>query len=170
MLERFKICNNLDACLNQLDQNSKLAIAISYEHSQNSLSISSQSSYHCFSKSEIIYEYALKFLVRKNFPHLRELNEFIQRASASGLIEKWRLKNQYRNNHPNDMFGYLTFEHFLGIVILGCFLWILFIIFLFIERFVYTKNRTTNPLRFWVFIEMVIDPHRHFMLETNYWY
>lgn len=154
--------------MGELNQNTKLAVAISHEHSQNSHLIIAHGGYYCFSKSEIIHDYALKFLLRKEFPYIKELNEFIQRTSASGLIEKWRLKNQYRFIHSIDTFAYLTFGHFFGIMILGFFLWTFLIVFLFIERYVFTKNQIANPSRFGVLTEMVIDPHRHFMLETKY--
>lgn len=41
----------------------------------------------CF--DEVIYEYVLKFLIRRDFAFMKELNKFIQIASASGLIKKW---------------------------------------------------------------------------------
>lgn len=167
MLEKFYVYDNLEFCLSQLDHNSRLAVAISREHSQNSRLLLAHD-YHCFGKSNIIYEYALKFLVRKNFQYFNDLNRFIQMASSSGLIEKWRSKTQNRFDYTDSFFGYLTFEYFLGIVILGSILWILLIIFLFIERIVHAKNRKPNPTRFWIIFEMVIDPDRHFMLENKY--
>lgn len=167
MLEKFHICDDLDFCLSQLDHKFRLAVAISREYSHNSR-LTLACHYHCFEKSEIIYEYALKFLVRRNFPYFNELNRFIQMASSSGLIEKWRSTNQNPFDYKEMFFGYLTFDYFLGIVILGSILWILLIVFIFVERIVHTKNREPNPSQFWVIFEMVIDPDRHFMLDNKY--
>lgn len=95
-LAKFKICEDLNVCLKQLNQNQQLAIAISREHVRNS-----HSNLHvfCFEQSDMIYDYALKFLVRKDFPYLNEFNEFIRMTSARGLIKKWHSERiiRYQN-------------------------------------------------------------------------
>lgn len=167
MLAKFTVCNSLDVCLNKITCNSKLAIAISHAHSRHSRLIMMHQ-YYCFDNSEIIHEYAVKFLVRKEFPYLKELNHFIQMTSSSGLIEKWRSEKLNRSTYKNGILDYLTFDHFVAFIILGILLWVCLIIFLFIERLVYPKCRENNPSKFWIIIEIIIDSHRHFMLENKY--
>lgn len=87
-------------CLSQLHQNSKLAVAISREHAYASRL---PSQLYCFDKEHIIYNYALTFLVRKDFRYLNELNRFVRAASAGGLIEKWQRSFRTRNVFANDM-------------------------------------------------------------------
>lgn len=153
--------------MNQLKHNPKLAVATSRERAFNSRSIISMHLY-CFEKSEVIYEYALKFLVRKDFPYLSELNWFIGQASASGLIEKWRIDSSARFQYTyNEINNQLTLQDGFGIniILLSCLLCAT--ICLFIERFIHKKLKTLNPSRFWQFAEMIIDPDRHFLLETK---
>ena len=79
-----------------------MAVAISREHVRNSrLKLDT----YCFKKLEDIYHYELKFLVRKDFPYLNELNEFIRMAGATGLIEKWHSDGRirYRKNNNNEV-------------------------------------------------------------------
>lgn len=169
LLERFKSCSDLDACLSQLQINSKLAVAISREHSLNSHLIS-PSQIYCFEKSEIIYEYALKFLIRKEFAYIEELNEFIRQASAGGLIEKWHKDSQFQHNYihrPRTYFR-LSMDNFYGthLILLGLALAAIFIFLL--ELFVYKKVTKPNPSKFWMTVEFVIDPVRYFWLENRW--
>lgn len=162
MLTHFKICNNLDQCLSRLSGNPKLAVAISREHVQNNRFIST-SQFYCF-ESENIYEYDLNFLVGKNIPFSKDLNEFIRRVIESGLIKKWHSDSQIRI--PNKYIN--TIHEQLDGVFLICYTMIVVVIFIFIlEKIVYTKVRSPNTSRYWKFIEMLIDPDRHFWLENQ---
>lgn len=163
MLTNFKICDNLDQCLSRLSGNPKLAVAISREHTQNNRLISA-SQFYCF-ESEKIYEYDLNFLVSKNIHFLKDLNKFIQRAIDSGLIKKWHSDNQIRipYKYINTIHGQLD-----GVFLI-CSIMIVVVIFIFIfEKIVYTKVRSPNASRYWKFIEMLIDPDRHFWLGNEF--
>lgn len=102
MVENFKVCDDLNFCLNQLVQNSQFAVAISREHARN-CHLMSTSQIYCFKNNEIIYDYAKSFLVRKDNLHLDKLNEFIRMSSASGLIEKWRLSFTYPKGYKHTI-------------------------------------------------------------------
>lgn len=145
-----------------------MAVAILREHAQSSrLSVSSQ--FYYFEGLEIIYEYALKFLVHKNFSHSNELNEFIKMASENGLIEKWRKDNlkKHQKHTSERIFRQLSVQNFYGVLVV-CFVCIIVLIFVFIlERIVYSKTKTINASRFWKIVEMIIDPDRYFMLENK---
>lgn len=84
-----------------LKNNPTLAVAVSHEHARKNRLIP-YSQMYCFEKSEAIYEYAPKFLVRDKFPFLVELDEFIRLADASGLIMKWSSSHRVSHNfdHP----------------------------------------------------------------------
>lgn len=141
-------------------------MAISREHAQNSRSMSSS---HCFKNSEIIHEYALKFLVRKNFPHLKGLNEFIQMASAGGLINKWlqigRIRNLYEMTRRG--FGQLMMGNFYGAhIVYGSLILVVFMVII-IEKITYKKAKEPKPMKFWLIVEMIIDGDRYFLLENK---
>lgn len=171
LLEKFKICNDLDRCLSQVDGNPKLAVAISREHAHNNRLISN-SKFYCFRNSEIIYDYALKFLVRKDFSYLAQLNSFIGMTSASGLIEKWhinsRIKSQY--THSTKEYGILTIEN-IGVTYLGWFaIALCTILVFFVEILVHKMAKKPNARRIWKLIEMFINSDRHFWLKNKcYW-
>lgn len=167
-LRNFKLCENLDVCLSRLLREPKLAVAISYEHAQNSHLILSTDIY-CFERSEIIYDYALKFLVRKDFGHLHQLNAFIKAASSSGLIEKWRLDNRIKSQVENGKTSYfktMNMDELQGyFVVCAIMVTVNFVVFL-LEKYIHNKVREPNHSRLWNIVEMIINPDRHFLKET----
>lgn len=123
---------------------------------------------YCFEKSEAIYEYAPKFLVRDKFPFLVELDEFIRLADASGLIMKWSssLRVSHNFDHPLS-YGLLTLQtHFGGYMITSCVILFSFSLFI-LEIIVYNNARKQNASKFWLLLQMFIDPDRHFWLENK---
>lgn len=78
----FKICQSFDECLSEIEKSSKCALATSHEYIIKNCEIFA--SKYCFKNPEIIYNYALKFLVSKDFSYLKELNRFIDLANAGG--------------------------------------------------------------------------------------
>lgn len=170
-LRKFIVCKNLDICLSSIEQNSKLAVAISRKHALNSHSISSIK-ISCFEDSEIIYEYPLKFLTTKNFSYLNELNKFILMASSSGFINKWikdqQISTYFHSESQEKYYNQITIEHFYGcLIILGCIL-IGIILILTLEIFIHKQTRKPNSSKYWKIIEMFIDPKRHFWLENKW--
>lgn len=169
MLKSFKLQKNLDGYLVKLKKNPKLAVAISREHANN-IKSNDKLAFYCFGKSEYIHEYAIKFLVRKDFCYLNELNRFIAMASAGGLIDKFRkdiiqLNNTYT---PKPKFNQITFGHLVG----AFFIWIILIIliccFFLIEKITFYEVKKRNPSQFWLIFQMIIDSDRHF-LRQNKW-
>lgn len=153
----------MDTCLRQLDDNRELAVAVSREHALNNHFISSSQLY-CFEKSEIIYNYHLKFLMHKEFPFKTELNRFIEMASANGLIAKWysnsRIKapQKYtKREYDITMIDELQYWFYLVIPTILVFL---------LEIFIYNRVKNSQ-LIMWRVIEMFIDPYRHFWLKNK---
>lgn len=165
MIEKFQICDDINSCLSQLDRNAKLAVAISRERT---LDLKSSSKF-CFEYPETIYEYPMSFSVRQHFPYLRELNRFIQMASAGGLIMKWRVDNQIQAHYNNKENTYQNFTmgNYYGFFIIWGIIFLIDFGILLLEIFVHKKVRMSNPSRFWIIVEMVIDSDRHFWLENK---
>lgn len=169
MLANFEICNNLDLCLSQLHRNSNIALAISREHAYKSKS-ESNFEFYCL-KEEFIYEYALKFLVRKDFCYIKELNKFIQMANSGGLIEKWHSNVQNRTRfvkYEETQFKQMKMINVIGLYCVWWILQILTIISIFWERLVYRMVRSSKSSKFWIISEMAIDPRRYFFLENKW--
>lgn len=169
VVKDFKICINLDECMSQLNENPKLAIAISLAHAHSSHFIL-PSQLYCFKDSEIIYKYLLKFLIRKNFTYLRELDQFIQMVNAGNLIKKWYSYNlvQTPKLHMDRSYKRLSLKHFHGFFLICAMIEIVLISTFILEQIVYANARAPNVSRFWKIFEMIIDPDRHFMLKTKW--
>lgn len=152
--------------------NPRLAVAISREHVQN-IPLDLLSNVYCFENSEIIYDYATKFLVDKNFRFINELNGFIRMASAGGLIEKWRLNAKNGRNQNFFKRGRKTYRQFnisslCGFLLLGYLIPIMVATFVFIiEKIVHKRTNVPKPSRFWRFVKILIDPERHFLIESK---
>lgn len=168
MLEKYKICTDLDLCLDQLERNSKLAVAISREHAHN-YRLNSTKHFYCFQESHIIHEYSLKFLIRKDFSYLNKLNEFIQMAATSGLIEKWRTDDKIRNKYKSNALFYhqIVIENFGGFFIIWISIKMIIICTLIIEKVVYSKIKKPNPSPLWILLDKLIGPDRHFLLKNT---
>lgn len=163
MLVNFKVCDDLDACLEQLNFNPKLAVAVSSEYIRSNRRFPT-SNFYCFEKDEIIYSYSLKFLVRKDFSHLHKFEQFVKMVS-NGLVKKW---NSDARTHPNyrehdEKYNGISLAHFYGVFVISLVLILAAFVVLFLEKYVYKKARELGW--FWKFTEMIIDPDRHFMLE-----
>lgn len=167
ILERYKLCPNMDDCLNRLHQNHRLALAVSREHAKTNERIL-PSQLECFDNSEIIHEYDLTFLARNNFTYLTKLNKFIQMARSGGLIEKWRRDNQHQTYKRTKLIRtQLKVHNFYGIFSLWMFFFAFQSFTLIWEKIVYQRAHMPNPTWIWVLFEMAIDPERYHLLETK---
>lgn len=170
MLKQYTLCDDLIVCLNRLNQNPKLAVAIPREfihNARNNLTFS----IYCFEKPEIIHTFAFRFYMHKNFSYINALNDFIKAASTSGLIEMWRMKNRVqfeRNEIETRKSGLVTIENSTGLLALWSSLIFGVMMVLCLEIIVHNHAIKPNAHRFWKLIEMIIDPERHFMLETKW--
>lgn len=152
----------------QLEYNPKLAIAISRELA-NKIDSGVISPFYCFDQSELIHEYALKFLVHANFSYIDELNKFIKMTSASGLIEKWRKDIQIDKSDGQTVMEIhqIELKYLAGIFIIWFILLFCTLSTFFIEIIVHRRVRKPGVSRFWIMCEMFIDSRRHFMLENR---
>lgn len=165
-LNEFKILESKNDFLNELQWNDKLAVAISYERVQTDRLLSA--SLYCLDDFNSIYGYSLKFLMRKNFLLMNELNQFIQQSSDAGLITKWLKGNQLEYSVQKPPKFQFVQSHMDAVLILFTFCLCLFSIaalILLIEFIVDKKVRTEKSARFWRYIEMSIDSRRYLWLN-----
>lgn len=157
---------NPNEYIDELIWNDKLAVAISYARVQSDRSIFTSS--FCFDTFNSINGYSLKFLMRKDFPLINELNEFILRATDSGLITKWLKGKRFETlKEKPPQFQNISIGISSIIVLLFiCAGMLLFgLSILVIEIIVDTKVREENSAQFWFYIQMIIDPYRYFLLN-----
>lgn len=163
LLEKFQFCEDIDVCLNQIESNEKLAVAVSYEHVRSSLLLL-KSKIHCFDKNESIQEFAVRFLVRKNFTFTNQLNDVIRFANDNGLIVHWLEMNRmipHFHDNPTVLSIYVDIQA----------VWIVFtsligfaVFVLIAERIIHRKSIEINNGRFWFIAEILIHPDRQFLL------
>lgn len=168
MIESFKICKNFDFCLSQLNENSKLAVAISSENVRKIRS-NSTSQIYCFDKLESLHSYALTFLMRNGFNYTQQLNTFIRRASISGFVEKWRSNSnsQTRYKREEKVYNQFYLKQLYGFQIIGIALGSMAVSILFLERLIHVKARKSSSSQFWLSIEKLIDTERRFMIKNH---
>lgn len=152
--------------LHRLGWNDRLAVATSFDHFRNDRILSKF--VYCFDEANNIQTYPLKVFVRKDFPYQVELNKFIQYISENGLTIKWYKKHKFGpffERPPTYQFIEISIEMFLiigSVAIIGLFV---ILLILLLERMVFKKIQSQGAIRLWHYIEMIIDPYRHFLLE-----
>lgn len=167
MIDNFEICTNLEYCLNQLEQKGKIAVGITRSYALNEQNPLNPQ-FYCFEKSEHIYEYDPKILMRKKFPHQKRLNRFIEMASESGLIEKWRKKTGISTKKMEIIQNNIKSNNFHGIFIAFTVLSTSIVLIFILERFVHKKAQASNPSTFWLYLDMHISADRFFWLENRW--
>lgn len=165
------MCDDLLQCLKQLHLNPTLAVAIPREFGR-SIREHLNFPFHCFRRPEIIHSFALKFRLHEDFLYKNELNEFLIVATETGLIEKWRSDTRTRFDRRYAVEevenGLMTLDNLSGILILWALLNVIVALLFLLEIIVYRQVKRHNARRFWKAIEIIIDPDRHFMLETKW--
>lgn len=162
---KFQITNDSKSDFQQLDWNSKIAVAGSFERAQY-FELQYNFDLYSFTHPNNIYDYPTKLLWRPLFPYANELNTYIKRAVDGGLINKWQ--KSYRpsmNRKTENQIMYLKFENFIPIFIIWVGVVLVLFSFLMIERIVYRKAQKQGSRQFWRYTEVMIDPERHFLLK-----
>lgn len=122
--------------------------------------------FYCFNYPNKIHESPTKYLLRHNFPFLKELNRFLKQASDGGLIAKWIKTCQHFVKKMANMKPFEDGSIIVELVIHNIAMIVAFIVF-FIEKIVHKKGHTQGSGRFWRFIQTLIDSERYFLLNKS---
>lgn len=168
VLKRFEVCEDLEECLNQLEYDNRLAVAVSRQYAMRS---QKRAAFYCFGESSSeISIHALTVLMKDGFKFVDDLNHFIKRAIEGGLDKKWLANSTSRYNHhtKKNHIVFITLNHLYGafMLVIGGFL--LAILVAIAEKIVYEHARKPNVSAFWCLAEMAIDPHRYFLVSDEY--
>lgn len=155
--------------LQHLHWNDKLAVAVSLETVKNDDFISKLNLF-CFNGPNRIYEYPLKILAKKHFPHMVKLNRFLEMASESGLIVKWLKGFNFDVSEKEPLYQYVAveFETFLVLIVITTCMQIIAFFVIILERRAYMKIHTQTDTPTWRFIDKTINPDRYFLMENLY--
>lgn len=96
IVKRFNICKDIDACLALIRSRSRVAVAVSRHHSDNSPTISASEMY-CFKRSDNIYTYSVSMLTKKQYHLLDKINSLLRTISESGLLARWAQQSENSN-------------------------------------------------------------------------
>lgn len=106
--------------------------------------------------------------MQKDFALINELNEFILRATDSGLINKWLRGKKFETlkEKPQQFQNISIGISSIIVLLFICTGMLVFALsFFIIEIIVDKKVREEISARFWRYIEMSIDPYRYFLLN-----
>lgn len=164
-LDKFTVTNVTFENFKRLNWNGKLALASSFERVQY-LKSKSYFDLYFFNYPNQIHTYAPKFLMRPRFSFANELNKFIEQASNGGLINKWLKRYQlvYKGKDSNG-YMYIKIENLALLLCIFVIIWLFTLFVLMIERIVFRKVRMVGSNRFWRYVEILIDPDRHFLMN-----
>lgn len=165
MLEKYKICQNNDECLEELDWNNRLAVAVSQKHAMNNPVIPNWKIY-CFPNTENIFNYPVSMYMRVGHPLEREINEITQRTLEAGLLAKWAVDSRMafkQEARTPIRTKKLTIEN-ISLILFLCGSFLTFAVLAFIaELIVHRRARSPGAGRFWTTADWLIDGDRHFL-------
>lgn len=162
-MRKFSVTKDLNKDLQQLYWDRRLAVAISTEHARY-VRNSKNLEFYCFNHPNKIHEYSTKYLLRHNFPFLKELNRFLKQASDGGLIAKWIKTCPHAAKKITNMKPFEDGSIIVELFIHNTAIIVAFIV-LIIEKIVHKKVHTQGSGRFWSFIQTLIDSERYFLLN-----
>lgn len=170
-LSNFEFIDQPNDNLHQLEWNDKLAIAVSNELSLSPIQngknqMDPKLKIYCFGNLNGLHQNDLTLLMRKDFPFMEKLNEFVRHASDVGLVAKW-LKSYRSIAEKPSCYNYEIFkaQNLYVVFEIGLCIFLIAFIVVIIERFVHKSVRSGNCRRFWRYIEMTIDPYRYLLLN-----
>lgn len=166
MLDEFRICPNLDDCLEELSYDNRLAVAVSHMHAMNSHRVSSEMIY-CFNDGEHIIEYPVSAMMSSDHPFFESVHRMAQLAFERGLFVKWLKDSSGRPRHMrprrNHELQIQTIDHIMFAVMIY-FLVISSAIITFVLEHVIFYKLQRDENRYWRWADMIIDGKRHFQL------
>ena len=110
----------MNACLLDIKNDKKLAVAISRQHAQNARIELTENEMFCFDKANNIFSYSVVMLFKKDHHLLPLVNTLIRRMTEAGFILKWKADYEYTKfkegsvvNARSDQAIALTIDHIL---------------------------------------------------------
>lgn len=170
MADRFSglnVCEDLDICLNQLQHQQKIVVAMSRLHFETS----NQSNVYCFDRTQNLFTQATVFMIRRSLSTRDELIDGFGRLSMSGLIPKWARDLHIRNKPIEHLTTAKSLSmHEAGGPFAMCFPLVTLALFAAIaEQIIFWQLSKNRQSRFWAFADKLIDGHRHYMRLDFYW-
>lgn len=170
-MNRFELVENPEHYLKQLDWDDELAVAVCHQITLSPIKIGNnrfdpKKMIYCFDPENSIHEYSIKILMQRNFSLINQLNEFILFASESGLITKWLV--DYRSltvKESSAKFAIFKAEALIVQLCISFGMLVMAFIVVILEKIVHKMVQAENGIPFWYYLEILIDPYRHFLLQ-----
>lgn len=153
-----EFCDQIDECLNDLEFNMELAVAVNRRYIDSS---PSRDFVFCFDSNEVNHNFPLAFLIRKDFRHLLQFNDLLEKLIEAGLVSKW-LRDYY---HPEEFLAnQYTTVSFDGIFVLFMLVSLCTIIIGIFEQIVHRKCQRYNTHRYWKLMNKLINAKRYYLM------
>lgn len=171
MIDKFRLCPQVDDCLAELAVNDRLAVAVSRMHAMNNRRIS-QHMVYCFDGREKIIDYPISLMIASDHPMLKQTQLLTQRALEGGLLGKWLadsspMEQTRREQNTNDESRKQTIEHIMPAIMTYCLFLTLAIVAFIAEHSIFVCVSGGAEGRFWQWADMLIDGKRHFLLPAR---
>lgn len=177
---RYKVCDDINLCIEQLSHDSKLAVAVSRLHI-NAYHLAEQMDFYCFAKESSVYSFPVSIITLHSFHLLPKMNLMISNLLEFGLILKWAReeyigtlyrkileRRYYAKNfglpNSNDRIIILTVSHISGAIVILCIGYgaalIIFIVEMIVGRKMqyFTDRKQRNiPYKIWSLVEKSIS-------------
>lgn len=169
MSDRFAelgVCDDLELCLNQLQHQRKLAVAMSRLY----FDASKHSNIHCFDQTQNLLTYSTVFMIRRDLWMYDELIGVFDRLRMSGLIPKWaRDLNIHKEAiEQSTAVRSLQMKEAFGPFALCCIVLMFAFAAAIAEQIIFRQVSKYPDSRAWQIAEKCIDGKRHYMLMKNW--
>lgn len=94
-MHKYEFCDDIDVCLQELESNDEVAVAVSLERALNNRLLHRDKMF-CFPEAENIKTQPISLILRKDYPFIGELNKLIRRATEGGLFVKRKNDNRLK--------------------------------------------------------------------------
>lgn len=163
----FSVCEDFDMCLKQLQDQSKIAVAMSRLY----FDTSSQSNIYCFDRTQNLFAHSIVFMIRRELPMHDKFINALNHLSMSGLISKWTRDLHIRKTpiEHTTAAESLEMKNAVGPFAICCPTLILAFVAYIAELLIFWRFSKNRESRFWVLADKFIDGHRHYMRFDQYW-
>lgn len=162
----LKSCDSMDSCLNRLQNNENMAVAVS----RIFFDASNHSNVYCFDRTQAVMSRSTVFMIQPKNPMYNEFNEIFNRLIRSGLIAKW-IKDRYVHKFEpiaeDPPYESIKLYQAIGPFAVCSPILLLAFVAAIAEQIIYWQLLKNRNSRFWSLADRFIDGQRHYALLSK---
>lgn len=167
MIDNYHTCPDIVECLEQLEINEELAVAVSRQHAMNNRKVANWK-IHCFSGRNTINSYPVTMLIKEDIsPMTNRINMIIQSLVEGGFLDKWATDSRINGERPTQCEINLEVKHIMFAIILFVCFASLSIVAFFVEIFIHQKLKKNQHAIVWQYAQRIVDGKRYLLLPEK---